>query len=65
MMNELMLWKAAVIGAITASGFLLLVGLYAKLRSPVQQWIASLRMKSLIWKDRRERTRRERKWRTR
>jgi hypothetical protein len=60
-MNEFVLYRAALIGAGIAVGLLVLTGIYVKLRTPFQHWIASLRMKSLFWKDRQVQGRKPRK----
>lgn len=60
-MNEFTLVSAVLIGAGIAVGLLALTGIYVKLRAPFQHWIASLRMKSLFWKDRRKQVRKPRK----
>jgi len=55
-MNEFTLYRAILIGGGIAAVSLLLLGIYAKFSSPLRHWIASLRMKSVFWRDRRQRT---------
>jgi PTH1 family peptidyl-tRNA hydrolase len=56
-MNEFSLYQALLIGAIASASLLILIGIYVKLRSPIQHWIATLRMKSLFRKDRQKQVR--------
>jgi hypothetical protein len=60
-MNEFTLYQAVMIGAGTAISMLILLGIYVRFRIPIQRWIATLRMKSLFWKDRRKRVRKPKK----
>ena len=57
-MDEIILYRAVLIGAGIAVGLLALTGIYVKVKSPFQLWIASLRTKSLFRKDRRKQVRR-------
>jgi hypothetical protein len=60
-MSEITLYQSALIGALIAICLLILTAIYGKLRRPLEKWIASLRMKSLFWKDKRKRARKSRK----
>jgi len=60
-MSEITLYQSALIGALFVICLLILTAIYGKLRRPLEKWIASLRMKSLFWKDKRKRARKSRK----
>jgi hypothetical protein len=60
-MSEFTYYRAVMIGAGTAISLLILLGIYVRFRIPLQRWIATLRMKSLFWKDRRKRVRNSKK----
>jgi hypothetical protein len=54
-MTEYSMFRALVIGVLVSTAFLFALGVYVKLADPIRHWIATFRMKSLFWKDRRRR----------